>query len=217
MLLFSTRSLRGDFFQLSVKIALLAYAALRLTLVRRIFLSMRMLTLSEAFSVPVLGFVAASGTGKTTLLGRLIPELLIRGVRCAVIKHSHHDFEVDVPGKDSHRLRVAGATQVLLASPYRTFWVEEGNGVSEPRLADLLTRLNKSSIDLILIEGFRGEDIPKIEIHRAMLAAPLICLEDPSVVAVATDEEVSAMPGLPQLPLNEVCAIADFILDWMRN
>jgi len=108
---------------------------------------------TDLCSVPVLGFAAVSGTGKTTLLTRLIPVLCERGLRCAVIKHSHHDVEIDRPGKDSHRLREAGAGQVILASPHRTFWVQEGDGISEPRLSDLLARLDTASLDLVLVEA----------------------------------------------------------------
>ena len=174
------------------------------------------MSVSEKFSTPVLGFVAASGTGKTTLLSRLIPQLRKRGLRCSVIKHSCHDFEIDSPGKDSHRLREAGAGQVLLASPHRSFWVQEGDGVSEPDLADLLGHLNPQTVDLVLVEGFRHETLPKIEVHRAVLGAPLLCLEDPDVVALATDVVLDVAPALPQLPLNEPHLIADFIVGWMR-
>lgn len=169
------------------------------------------------FSVPVLGFVAASGTGKTTLLSRLIPQLRKRGLRCAVIKHSHHDFEIDRPGKDSHRLREAGAGQVLLASPHRTFLVEEGDGSSEPVLADLLSRLNPAMMDLVLVEGFRQEHLPKIEIHRPVLGAPLLFPGDPDIFALATDTEPFGAPALPRLPLNEPVVIADFVAEWVRD
>ena len=105
------------------------------------------------FPVPLLGFAAYSGTGKTTLLTRLIPLLKARGLRCAAIKHSHHDFDIDVPGKDSHRMREAGAEQVVLASPHRTFWVGEGDGHTEPGLAELVDRLDLARLDLVLVEG----------------------------------------------------------------
>mgnify|MGYP001821173615 CR=1 FL=1 len=167
--------------------------------------------------MPVLGFVAASGTGKTTLLSLLIPLLRARGLRCAVIKHSHHDFEVDRPGKDSHRLREAGAGQVVLASPHRTFLVEEGDGISEPVLADQLGRLSPERMDLVLVEGFRQETLPKIEIHRPDLGARLICLDDPDIIALATDTEPLGMPALPLLPLNEPDVIADFVAEWVRD
>jgi len=164
----------------------------------------------------MLGFVAASGTGKTTLLSELIPRLGERGIRCAVIKHSHHDFEIDRPGKDSHRLREAGAGQVLLASPFRTFWVQEGDGVSEPELAGLLGRLDLEVLDLVLVEGFRHERLRKIEIHRQALGAPLLCLNDPDIIAVAADAEPSKAPARPLLPLNDPDVIADFVIDWFQ-
>lgn len=171
--------------------------------------------MSGKFPVPVLGFVAFSGTGKTTLLSRLIPALGDRGVRCAVIKHSHHDFEIDRPGKDSQRLREAGAGQVLLASPHRTFWVEEGDGVTEPELADLVCRLNLAAVDLVLVEGFRHEPLPKIEVHRPVLGTPLLCVDDPDVIALATDTPPVATLAIPTLPLNEPDVVAAFVADWL--
>ena len=174
--------------------------------------------MTDLSSVPVLGFVAASGTGKTTLLTRLIPALRERGLRCAVIKHSHHDVEIDRPGKDSHRLREAGAGQVILASPHRTFWVQEGDGVSEPRLADLLDRLDSATLDLVLVEGFRTEHLPKIEVHRPALAAPLLCVDDPDIIALATDAVVRSAPAhLSVLALNRPGQVADFIVSWLQT
>jgi molybdopterin-guanine dinucleotide biosynthesis protein MobB len=166
--------------------------------------------------VPLLGFVAFSGTGKTSLLTRLIPELNARGVRCAAVKHSHHNFDIDVPGKDSHRLREAGARQVLLASPHRVFMVEEGNGLTEPRLHELVARLDLSSVDLVLVEGFRQERLPKIEVHRPDRGKPLLCLEDDDIIALASDADPGPRPDIPLLPLNEPAAIADFIVGWIQ-
>lgn len=165
--------------------------------------------------VPVLGFVAFSDTGKTTLLTRLIPQLDARGVRCAATKHSHHDVEIDRPGKDSHRLREAGARQVLLASPYRTFWVEEGDGVTEPGLYDLVARLDLEAVDLVLVEGFRHERLPKIEIHRPDRGTPLLCVDDEQIIALATDAEPAHAVDVPLLPLNDPAAAADFVLGWV--
>lgn len=165
--------------------------------------------------IPILGFVAFSGTGKTTLLTQLIPALLARGVRCAVIKHSHHDFEIDRPGKDSQRLREAGADQVILASPHRTFWVRESDGVTEPRLADLVARLDTAHLDMVFVEGFRREDIAKIEVHRPSLNTPLLCLEDDRIIALACDAEPATAVPVPLLPLNDVARVATFVSDWL--
>lgn len=165
----------------------------------------------------MLGIVAYSGTGKTTLLTRLLPLLRAQSVRVAVIKHSHHDFEIDKPGKDSHRLREAGAQQVLLASPYRTFWVTEGDGVTEPVLAELMARLDLTALDLVLVEGFRHEAIPKIEVHRPSLGTPLLCDDDDGVIAVATDGPLMRDPAIPCLPLNEPEKVAAFVRDWLQS
>ncbi len=167
------------------------------------------------FPLPVLGFAAFSGSGKTTLLERVIPRLVEAGVRPALVKHSHHDFEMDKPGKDSDRLRRAGAGQVLLASPWRTAWIREGDGETEPRLQELLSRLDLSSLDLVLVEGFRQEPIPKIEIHRPALGRPLLCAADPNVVALACDAPPVEAPDLPRLDLNDPAEVARWILRWM--
>ncbi len=172
---------------------------------------------TSALQIPVLGFVAYSGTGKTTLLTKVVALLRDQGLRLAVIKHSHHDFEIDKPGKDSHRLREAGAQQVLLASPYRTFWVTEGDGASEPVLADLVARLDLSILDLVLVEGFRQEAIAKIEVHRPSLATPLLCTDDERVIAVASDSPLSQEISIPCLPLNEPEKVATFVGDWLRS
>jgi len=168
--------------------------------------------MSEA--LPILGFAAPSGTGKTTLLTRVLPELTRAGLRVAVIKHSHHDFEIDHPGKDSHAVRAAGAEQVLIASPYRIALIAERDGRTEPRLADLVSRLERGALDLVLVEGFRHEAFPKIEIHRPATGKPLLCLDDPHIIAVASDAEFGLDAPVPVLPLNDPAAVARFILDW---
>ncbi len=163
---------------------------------------------------PLFGFAAWSGTGKTTLLERLIPELTGRGLRVGLIKHAHHDFDIDIPGKDSYRLRKAGAEQVVVASGRRLAMVVEQPAAADedPSLADLLDLIDPSRIDLLLVEGFRHEPaLPKIELHRMSLGKPLLCAGDPSVMAVACDEPVQLPPGLPLLDLNSPQAIADFI------
>lgn len=166
------------------------------------------------FPLPVIGFAAWSGTGKTTLLARLIPLLRARGLKVAAIKGTHHDVEIDRPGKDSHTLREAGAAQVMLASRYRTLLVTE---FEEPRdepppLAELIARLDPKLADLVLVEGFKHERFPKIEVHRAALGKPLIHPGDADFVAVVTDAP-DPVTQLPQLPLDDVEAVADFVAE----
>jgi len=161
--------------------------------------------------IPVLGFVAASGTGKTTLLTELIPLLKQDGLRIGLIKHSHHDFEIDQPGKDSFRLRKAGASPVMLVSRYRRAIITEFTPEQEPRLDDQLKQLDQSELDLILVEGFRTEQFPKIELHRPSLEKPLLYPNDPDIIAIATDAALDVPDYLPQLELNRPEMIAAFI------
>ena len=169
----------------------------------------------EDCPLPLLGVAARSGTGKTTLLERLIPLLRDRGVRVALVKHSHHDFEIDRPGKDSDRLRRAGAGQVLLASPWRTAWIREGDGVTEPALEELLERLDLNQADLVLVEGFRHLRFPKLEIYRSDLHRPLLCADDPSILAVVCDRPPDPPPDRPLLDLGRPDQVAQWILEWM--
>ncbi|MGZ4998594.1 MAG: molybdopterin-guanine dinucleotide biosynthesis protein B [Methylobacter sp.] len=161
--------------------------------------------------IPVLGFVAASGTGKTTLLTELIPLLKQNGLRIGLIKHSHHDFEIDQPGKDSFRLRKAGASPVILVSRYRRAIITEFTPEQEPRLDDQLKQLDQSELDLILVEGFRTEQFPKIELHRSSLEKPLLYPNDPDIIAIATDAALDTPDYLTQLELNQPEMIAAFI------
>ena len=140
----------------------------------------------------VLGFAAWSGTGKTTLLRRLIPVLRERGLRVGVLKHAHHTFDVDHAGKDSFELRHD----------------------AEPALAEVLSCLPPAGLDLILVEGFKHERFPKVELHRPALGRPLLYPDDPSIVAVAADAALSPAPALPLLDLNDVDAVADFVRDF---
>lgn len=161
--------------------------------------------------IPVIGFVAASGAGKTTLLSRLIPILKQNGLRIGLIKHSHHDFEIDQPGKDSFRLRKAGATPVLLVSRYRRALITEFATQLEPMLEDQLKQFDQSELDLILVEGFKAEKFPKIEVHRPTLAQPLLYPNDPDIIAIATDGALQTPAYLVQLDLNRPERIAEFI------
>ncbi len=167
--------------------------------------------MSEA-EVAVIGFAAFSGTGKTTLLTRLLPVLKARGLHIGVIKHSHHRFEIDKPGKDSYELRKAGAEQMLISSPYRWALMVEKDVGREPRLAEELSRLDGGPLDLILVEGFKQESFPKIELYRPALGKPAMYPKDRDIIAVATDGDLPAPTGLPVLGLNDVDAIAEFIL-----
>ena len=165
--------------------------------------------------VPVLGFAAFSGTGKTTLLVKLIPLLRQNGLRVALIKHAHHDFDIDIPGKDSYELRKAGASQVLVASAQRMAYIRESDRITDPRLDDLINRLDLQQVDLVLVEGFRHVPFPKIELHRPALRHGLIFPEDSSVIAVATDEMIDTA-GLPRLDINRPDEVMRFIVDWMK-
>lgn len=163
----------------------------------------------------VIGFAAWSGTGKTTLLEAVVARLQARDLRVAVIKHAHHDFDIDKPGKDSHRLRQAGARQVMVASRRRWALItEHDDGRPEPRLAELLPQLDHAHLDLVLVEGFKHEPIPKVELHRPALGKPLLYPNDPSVIAIAADGPLAAEPGLPVLDLNDPDAVVDFVLDY---
>lgn len=157
----------------------------------------------------IIGIAGWSGSGKTTLLARLLPLLIARGLRVSTVKHAHHKFDLDVPGKDSHTHRTAGATEVLISSANRWALMHELRGAPEPELPELLRKL--SPVDLVLVEGFKREKHPKIEVYREANGTPLLALEDPSVVAIASD---IALPHarVPVLPLDDHAAIADTVV-----
>ena len=163
-------------------------------------------------TVPIVGFAAFSGTGKTTLLTRLLPLLQQRGLRVAVIKHAHHQFDIDKPGKDSYELREAGACPMLIASSRMTALIEKHTGADEhaPQLDDLIQQLDRYALDLILVEGFKHENVAKIELHRPSMETPLLCVDDPHIIAVASDETLHDI-AVPQLDINDISAIADFV------
>lgn len=152
----------------------------------------------------VIGLAGWSGAGKTTLLARVIPHLLKQGLRVSVIKHAHHEFDVDVPGKDSWVHRQAGATEVLVSSARRWALMHELRGASEPRLPELLNKM--SPVDLVVVEGFKREPLRKIEVHRTANAKPVLFPDDPDIVGIATDAAVETV--LPLAHLDDVEAIA---------
>jgi len=156
----------------------------------------------------IFGFAGYSGSGKTTLIEQLVPLLAARGVTVSLIKHAHHTFEIDQPGKDSFRHRKAGCTEVLVTSSRRWALMHELRGAPEPALSEHVKRM--SPCDLLLVEGFKREAIPKLEVYRAEVGEPLIHPHDQNVVAIASDKPVET--ALPQLQLNDPPAIAEFIL-----
>ncbi|MGZ3278470.1 MAG: molybdopterin-guanine dinucleotide biosynthesis protein B [Caulobacteraceae bacterium] len=156
----------------------------------------------------VLGIVGWSGSGKTTLLVRLIPVLAARGLRVATLKHAHHAFQVDLPGKDSYEHRQAGASEVIVFSSSRWVQIHENAGESEPTLAQLLRRL--SPCDLVLIEGFKREPYPKLEVFRAIVGKPPLHPGDPHIVALAAAGSPPAA-AIPVVDLDDIAAVADLV------
>lgn len=170
----------------------------------------------NAFKCPVLGFAGYSGVGKTSLLVKLLPALAERGLRVSVIKHSHHDFEMDVPGKDSYVLRKAGAQQMLIASSYREALITEHADNAEPQLVDLINKLDKALCDIVLVEGFRQLAFAKIELHRASIDKPLLYKNDDNIIAIASDASLE-VNTLPLLDINDSDQVADFIMSWLSG
>ena len=152
----------------------------------------------------VIGLAGWSGAGKTTLLSRVIPHLLRDGLRVSVIKHAHHSFDVDVPGKDSWVHRQSGATEVLVSSGNRWALMHELRGAAEPRLPELLKKM--SPVDLVVVEGFKSESHRKIEVHRAANGKPLLFPGDPAIAGIATDAAVET--ALPVAHLDDIEAVA---------
>ncbi len=157
----------------------------------------------------VIGLAGWSGSGKTTLLTRVIPRLTTRGLRVSTIKHAHHAFDVDQPGKDSHAHRTAGATEVLVSSANRWALMHELRGDGEWPLDALLEKL--SLVDLVLVEGFKTHAHPKLEVYRAAVGKPALHPQDENIVAIASDGPVEA--SVPVVLLDDIEAVADILLD----
>ena len=157
----------------------------------------------------IIGLAGWSGSGKTTLLAKVIPRLVVRGLKVSTLKHAHHGFDVDQPGKDSHTHRMVGASEVLVSSANRWALVHELRGQPEPALAALLAKL--SAVDLVLVEGYKAEPHPKLEVYRAAIGKPLLHPDDPAIIAVASDEPLPAA-RVPVVDLDDVERIADLLI-----
>ena len=164
--------------------------------------------------LPVLGIVAAgSNAGKTTLVTGLIPALAKRNIRVSVIKHAHHQFDIDYPGKDSYKIREAGAIQTLIASSKR--WALMTELAQEPNIDALIAQINPDYADLILVEGFKQANIPKIEVHRPSLEMPLLANSDSNIIAIASDAAIDTRK--PLLSLNNFEQIVEFIVLYFKQ
>ncbi len=157
------------------------------------------------------GFAGWSGSGKTTLIEALVPVLVARGLAVSLIKHAHHAFDIDQPGKDSWRHRRAGCTEVLVSSAQRWALMHELRGAAEATLGEGLARL--SACDIVLVEGYKAAPIPKLEVWRPSVGKPLLHPGDPHVIALATDDRAAAPPGLPLFDLGDLQAIASFVAE----
>ncbi|SNS22922.1 MULTISPECIES: molybdopterin-guanine dinucleotide biosynthesis protein B [unclassified Azospirillum] len=167
----------------------------------------------QSLPANLFGLSGWSGSGKTTLMARLIPVVAQRGFTVSTLKHAHHAFDIDQPGKDSYVHRMAGASEVLVASGQRWALMHENRGSPELSLTELVAKL--SPVDLILVEGFKRDSHPKLEVHRPSNGKPLLYPDDPNIIAVASDVPLPGCP-LPVLNLEDVEAIADLILERCR-
>ena len=163
----------------------------------------------QMIEMKIFGIVGWSGSGKTTLMRHLMPELIRRGLRVSSMKHTHHDFDIDKPGKDSHMHREAGAHEVLITGARRWAILHENRDCPEPNIDELLARMEK--VDLVLIEGFKNYGHAKLEVYRPTVGKTLMAYEDESIVAVASDVSL-VINGTRCLDLNNISAIADFII-----
>lgn len=159
----------------------------------------------------IIGIAGYSGSGKTTLIEKVIPLLVKAGLRVSLIKHAHHEFDLDHPGKDSHRHRMAGATEVLITSSNRWAMMHELRGAAEPSLEEQLKHF--APCDVVIVEGWKHYAMPKIEVHRKLSEKPLLFPEDASVIAVASDESLAT--ALPQFDLDDAEAVTTFIIKYL--
>ncbi|MEE2998390.1 MAG: molybdopterin-guanine dinucleotide biosynthesis protein B [Pseudomonadota bacterium] len=158
----------------------------------------------------IFGLAGWSGSGKTTLIVNLIPELIGRGLTVSTIKHAHHDFDIDRPGKDSYEHRQAGASEVIISASKRWALMHEVQNEGEPSLDELIARM--TPVDLLLVEGFKWHAHPKLEIHRPEIGKPLLLNDDPEIIAIASDCKLANL-SVPVFELNDIIGIADFIVN----
>ncbi|EPW4407950.1 bifunctional molybdopterin-guanine dinucleotide biosynthesis adaptor protein MobB/molybdopterin molybdotransferase MoeA [Vibrio parahaemolyticus] len=171
--------------------------------------------MKHTLNIPILGFAAYSGTGKTTLLEALLPKLTEAGLRIGMLKHAHHNFDVDKPGKDSYRLRKAGASQMLIASRNRYALMTE-TPEAEAEFEYLLTRFDEDKLDVVLVEGCKNIAFPKIELHREEVGKPWLYPHDENIIAIASDT-AELDSELPQMNINDLDAIAQFVLQYVQD
>ncbi|WMN81659.1 bifunctional molybdopterin-guanine dinucleotide biosynthesis adaptor protein MobB/molybdopterin molybdotransferase MoeA [Vibrio parahaemolyticus] len=171
--------------------------------------------MKHTLNIPILGFAAYSGTGKTTLLEALLPKLTEAGLRIGMLKHAHHNFDVDKPGKDSYRLRKAGASQMLIASRNRFALMTE-TPEAEAEFEYLLTRFDEDKLDVVLVEGCKNIAFPKIELHREEVGKPWLYPHDDNIIAIASDT-AELDSELPQMNINDLDAIAQFVLQYVQD
>ncbi|MBE4183634.1 bifunctional molybdopterin-guanine dinucleotide biosynthesis adaptor protein MobB/molybdopterin molybdotransferase MoeA [Vibrio parahaemolyticus] len=171
--------------------------------------------MKHTLNIPILGFAAYSGTGKTTLLEALLPKLIEAGLRIGMLKHAHHNFDVDKPGKDSYRLRKAGASQMLIASRNRFALMTE-TPEAEAEFEYLLTRFDEDKLDVVLVEGCKNIAFPKIELHREEVGKPWLYPHDENIIAIASDS-AELDSELPQMNINDLDAIAQFVLQYVQD
>jgi len=176
------------------------------------------------FPIPLLGFAAYSGTGKTTLLEKLIPRLTEQGIKVALVKHSHHDIELDQPSKDSYRLRKAGASQMVLAGSHRSICFHEHEQAGEAKLSEQLALLKTEALDLVLVEGFRDQPFAKIELHRSELNKPFLYTQDNHIIALICDaitqhqraDEIKER-NLSVFDFDALPSLTEFIIQYVKT
>jgi len=176
------------------------------------------------FPLPLIGFSAYSGTGKTTLLEQIIPLLVAQGLNVALVKHSHHDIEMDTPGKDSYRLRKAGASQVVLAGTHRSICFHEYEQAHDSELIEQLALLNTQDLDLVLVEGYRDQPFPKIELHRSELKKPFLYQQDNNIIALICDAMIQQNIksgviecNLPLFNFDDLHSLSKFIVNYIDD